>query len=257
MSPSRQSFPLRNWSIGPQKRTTAGQISEMLLLRIQDCKQERTEPTVQQLELLEAIADCPDGPGLTGCAVLARYIWPITHWKLTDAIAQLIATIAANTQAGKALRAVFLQTEQVRPEVTTLFKDAILKGIRECNWGYSLIHNRQRRGSSGLRWPSSRIQPIMSVSITISHAAQALRDSCAGLRKGALDVLSRSVKERRNGLESSWQELIVPFFREVWPKEAKFLKAELSGAFVKLACSAGGKVSRGSWAIDPRSSVRC
>ncbi|MDE2957539.1 MAG: SIR2 family protein [Bacteroidota bacterium] len=218
--------------------TTAGQISEMLLLRIEDCKRGGTEPTTQQIELLEAIAGCPSGPGLTGCAVLARYIWSITHWKLTDAIAQLIATIAANTQAGKALRAVFLQTEQVRPEVTTLFKDAILKGIRECNWDKS--HSQQaaawiiRPALAQLKDPANN-----EWSITISHAAQALRDSCAGLRKGALDVLSRSVKERRNGLESSWQELIVPFFREVWPKEAKYVKAELSGAFVKLACSAG------------------
>lgn len=230
------------------KRAThslAGQLTEVLLLKIGALLKAGSAPTPQQLQLLNRIAECPGTAGFMGRTVLVCNIAFLIHWEFSAVVKRLEPALHAEDDEGKELRVVVLQYHPTSAVAATHIKNAILKGLQECGWD----ENRARhKVASWVVLPAlADIKQDTTVQwgITAADATDVLKKSSPALLVGTLevlnDVLSDRLENKNDDPETAWSNTAAPFFKKVWPSESKFRDARLTPDLLRLAVSAGHK----------------
>lgn len=232
--------------------SSAGQLTEVLLLRIEALSEAGSDPTTQQLQLLNRIAECPSTAGLMGRAVLVYSIAFLVHRGLSAVVKKLEPALYAEDKEGKELRVVALQYLPTSAEAATHIKNAILKGLQECGWDKDRF---RRKVASWVVFPAlAGIEEDTTVQwgITTADAADVLKKSSPALLIGAIevlnDVLSNRLESESDNPEAAWSNTAAPFFKEVWPHESKFRNEKLTPGLLRLAVSAGHKFPE-AWRI--------
>lgn len=111
--------------------TKPGKIAETLLLEIDATRQKELAPTSVQLSLLRSISDCDGTAGQLGRAILAYHLSFVLAVDRDTAVGALANRIHALNGEGKALRSVMLSYRAITPELTRLFRPAVLQGAIE------------------------------------------------------------------------------------------------------------------------------
>lgn len=225
-------------------RSSAGQLTEVLLLETNSLLEVGSAPTTQ-LQLLNQIAECPGTVGLMGRVVLVCNIALLIHLGISAVIKKLVLALVADDEEGKELRVVALQYLPANAEAAIHIKDAILQGLRECGWDEGRSHHEV---ASWVVFPAlDNIKQDTTVQwgITAKDAADVLKKSCPALLVSALEVMNEVLSDRleseSDNPEAAWSIIIVPFFEKIWPRESKFRNEKLTPGLLRLAVSAGHK----------------
>ncbi|MXX59723.1 MAG: hypothetical protein F4246_09475 [Rhodothermaceae bacterium] len=238
-------------------QSPAGQLTEVLLLKIEALFKEGRIPTTQQFQLLIRITEYPGTVGLVGRAVLVRNIAFLIHCGLSVVVENLKPVLHAENEEGKKLRIIILQYHPTSALATTHIKDALLKGLLE--WGWD--HDRARRKvASWVVLPAlanieQDADTTVQWGITAADATGVLKRSSPALLVGALevlnDVLSYRSKCERDNPEAAWSSTVVPFFEKIWPNEGKFWSTRHTSNLLKLAVGAGNKFPQACRFLEP------
>ena len=220
----------------------AGQLTDVLLLKIVTLLKAGSDPSTQQLQLLNQIAECPGTVGLMGRAILVCNIAFLIRCELSAVVEKLKSALHADDEEGRELRAVILQYHPVSTAAATHIKEAILKGLRECIWDKKCAYNV----ASWVVLPAlASIGQDTKVhwGVTAKDATDILKKSPPALLVWALEVLidelNHRLKSDSDNPEAAWLNTVPPFFGEVWPSEVEFQNTSHTRGLLRLAVLAG------------------
>lgn len=221
--------------------SSAGQLTEVLLLEIDALPKAGSAPTPQQLQLLNRIVDCPGTTGLMGRTVLVCNIEFLIHQGLSAVVKRLEPALHAEDDEGKELRVVALQYLPINARAMIHIKNAVLKGLQECNWNEG--HALPKVASWVVLPALADIEQDTTVQwgINAADTVDILKKSSPFLLVGTLEVLNEQMKNETDDPETAWSNKVAPFFKEVWPFESKFRNAKLTPGLLRLAVGAGNK----------------
>ena len=220
--------------------SSAGKLSQTVLLEVEARKKAGCDPTDEQLRLIKSIADHQGPAGRLGRAVLVRNLVFLLYVDREFAVETLWPSLNAEDVEGAALRAVVLERVSITPEITQLFGRAIMTGVIDsvCTDNDAAIVASKilppmlayLRGDNTVEW-----------GLTAADVAQVLRRASPAIRGGALDAMERCLRNDPAGVEEAWSQTGVPFFERLWPKESEFIDVSLTPYFVALSVGSGTK----------------
>ncbi len=220
--------------------TSAGKLAQTLLMEI-DTRRTSGEQVPEALfGLLGAISDCEHPAGQLGRGIFSHYVAFLLTVRRQYFVETFGPRLNAENDEGAALRAVLVQFGSITPAVTTVFGEAVLKGVHESK---SSGHHAASIASNILRPALADLQGDDTVQwgLKASEVAGALRSARPAIRCGALEVLARWVQNDEAGVEEAWRVTVVPFFERVWPKEREFRDASFTPHLIDLAVGGGCK----------------
>ena len=216
----------------------AGMVAQKLLIEIDVKRQEGVAPTAAQVQLLEMISENEGTSGQLGRAILAANQAVLIGTIPQRLIEHLEGRLKALDAEGMALRAVMLRYGSITPELTRVFREAVLRGAVESKASdidaadivSKIIEPALAdvRGDGGERW-----------GLTPSDVAHVLREASKDIRGGALEVLADCISNDSTRTDDAWRVIYGPFFEIIWPREHVFRDACLTHEFIALAVSAG------------------
>ena len=219
--------------------SSAGNLTEVLLLEIEERKKAGLDPTAQQLQLLRRISGSSSAAGQLGRAVLVRRIAFLIYLDRSNVREQLGPFINADHDEGRGLRAVMLKYGRLDDTVTKEFKDAVLKGVLE----WHLVDGHAANVASHIIRPALAGvmgDTMVQWGVTAAEAADILRRAHLAIRIGALEILVGWLQSGEDP-EKTWSAIVVPFFENVWPREAEFRNGRLNRHLIGLVVGAGQK----------------
>ncbi len=227
--------------------SSAGQLTEALIAQIDVLLKAGSGPRPQQLQLLNRITECPGAAGFMGRAVLVGNIAFLIHWTSSSVVEKLKSALHDDDENGKALRVVMLQHHPASAEVLYHIKDVILKGLLEGGWSTRWVHNV----ASWVVLPalaSIKQDTTVQWGITAADVSNIFKKPTLALLEGTLRVLNDQLKNENGNTEAAWSNTVSPFFRKIWPREAKFRNKRLTRGLVKLAVRADNKFPE-AWSL--------
>ena len=227
----------------------AGRLTEALLLEIGTRRNEGSDPTANQLELLSRICAFDGTCGRLGRLLFARDVAFLLSVDPTFTEETLRPYMDSSDSEGAALRAVMLTYGSITPEVSQVFADAIKTGVEE---SLSTEYHASAVAANILR-PALTIagDEAPEWGLSAADVSQLLRAAPQAIRTGVLDMLSRWLRSSETGVESGWREMVAPFFERVWPKERKFRDASLTPHLIDLAAGSGNEFPAALDALRP------
>lgn len=218
--------------------TPAGKITQVLLLEIEAHEASDQKVPDELLWLVGRVCKCTGVSGRFGRAILAHYVAFLLTVNRQYCSEEFGPCISAESEEGAALRAVMIKYGSITPEVTRVFGQAILSGVCESeacgHHAASIAANILRPTLSDLRGDNSE-----RWGISAGDVAGVLRRATSAIREGVLEILAAWVRREEGSNEQTWEEMIVPFFERVWPKEREFRDACLTRHFMDLLAGVG------------------
>ncbi len=216
----------------------AGRLTETLLLEMDARRKQDIALSEALRQLVRSIAGHEGPAGQLGRAVLTHDASFLLSIERNCVIDILGPHISASDEEGAALRAVMLSSRSISPDLTQLLGEAVKKGAIESEQSghvaRAIAANVLRpavadiRGDHSVRW-----------GLTASDVAHVLREAPQEIRRGALEVLAIWLRDDSAGVEEAWGAMIIPFFKEVWPKEHEFRDVSLTPHLIDLAVGSG------------------
>ncbi len=230
--------------------SSAGKLSEMLLIEIDARKKANQDPTEAQCDLIRSIVDDAGLAGQMGRTIFARSAAFLLSIDRPFFQKKFTTYINSETNEGAALRAVMLSYGAITPEVTFAFGEAIITGAIESEqtdeYATAIAANILRPALADLIDDDT-----VDWGLTASQVAQALRDAHPPIRRGALDVLAKWVQNDEAGPAVAWQRIVMPFFEKLWPKEREFLDVSFTNNLIDLVVASGGKFPKALELVRP------
>ena len=230
--------------------SSAGKLSKKLLIEIDARKKADEDLTEAQRDLIESIVDDSGPAGQLGRIIFAEYVNRLLSINPPFFQEKFATYINSETNQGATLRAVMLSYGAITPEVTIAFGGAIITGAIESNqtdeYATAIAANILRPALADLIDDGT-----VNWGLTASQVAQALRDAHPPIRRGALDVLAKWVKNDEAGSAVAWQQIVVPFFEKIWPKEREFLDVSFTNSLIDLVVASGGEFPNALKLVQP------
>ena len=229
---------------------TPGKIAETLLLEIDATRQKGLTPTSAQLRLLRNISNSDGTAGELGRAILVYHLAFVLAVDRSTAVDTLTARINGFSDEGKALRSVMLSYRSITPELTKLFRPAVLKGAVEAN--VTSLDGDATIAANVLRPALADVRgDTVYWGVTASDVTQVLRDTSLSVRNAALGVLAEWLEGEEEGAECAWRSTYGPFFSDVWPKEREYRHVSLTPEFIAIAVAAGAEFPASMRQLQP------
>lgn len=133
-----------------------------------------------------------------------------------------------------------LSYRSITPELTKLFRPAVLKGAVEAN--VTSLDGDATIAANVLRPALADVRgDTVYWGVTASDVTQVLRDTSLSVRNAALGVLAEWLEGEEEGAECAWRSTYGPFFSDVWPKEREYRHVSLTPEFIAIAVAAGAE----------------
>lgn len=218
--------------------SSAGRLTEVLLIELDHTRKTDGQHLARQLERLNLIADDVESAGFFGRMVLVDNFAFILLVDENLVKMRILPQLIKDTDEARGLRAVLVTYSNITPEVTKVAGNAILSGIAEAQvksgFEEQIAANILRPALASIR-PED--QGLWGINIT--DVSRVLREAPLSIRIGALKVLVSWMLKDERGSEAAWEEMVVPFFEMVWPKELRFVDNALNYQLMSLVIGAG------------------
>ena len=228
----------------------AGKLSQRLLMEINAQKEGGNDPTIAQLQLIKSISNYKGTSGQLGRAVLVKNLAFLLAIDRQYAVEIFSPCINSKNTEGAALRAVMLRYGSITPEVTQVYKQAIIDGVIES----------ESTGGDAAFIASKILRPVVADfrrdntvqwGLATTEVARVLRKAKQAVRCGALTVLAELLRSDPAGVEAALELIVTPFFNRVWPKESEFLDASLTPHLIDLAVGSGNEFPKALELLRP------
>jgi hypothetical protein len=180
---------------------------------------------------LETLLNLPEEGGWHALAVVARqshYLyWIDRRWTRTF----LLPRFDPNTAEAEAAWSGYLGASQLaQPELFKDMREHFLAAFAAIpHWAARGIERLGQHLLLAVEGP-----PSNKAYVTADQARTALRSANSAVRLEALSTLQQRATE-----SGAWKRIVVPFFRDVWPRERQFQTAETSRALALFLAERG------------------
>jgi len=215
----------------------AGKLVEWLLSAI-DADRKQNAPTAPDRHRLRSVLRSDTTAGWLGRGVCAYNAGFVLHLDARLALGPLRSAMTADDSRGRALRAALLRGPLLGFVATRAYKVSLFAALREC----------QTREQAATYYVSKVLHPLLSWRMTpyVGKPALApqevrrlLESTPRGVLTGAAQCLRQWVSRIGVTPENAWRTFIGPLFKAVWPNEARFRSAAVSGPLAALCVGAG------------------
>lgn len=227
----------------------AGKISQILIREISERKQKGLGMTSIQRHLIESISVEMKDAGHLGCAIFTHHVAFLLTVNREIVVKGLVPRISSQDDIGMELRAQML-LEKITPEVTNILKKEIINGVIESEASgprAMIIAGNILRPALALL----RKDPSVVWNMTIDDMRYIIRKAKPAIRAGVLNVMRKKLQSDTAGAESTWDQMVLPFFKEIWPKEKKFVTGALTQQMVNLVIGSGQRFPEALEAVRP------
>jgi len=216
----------------------AGRLARILLSEFDRTRQEAGADEARQRARLALAASESSSAGAVARAVLVDAFAYVLHAERPLAEQHLLPMLRADSEEGRALRAVLVSHGNINPEISQFASTEVLRGVTESQPGSS---NALLIASCILRPALAAVRDDAPGSWGISEGdvRNALRESTPELRAGALNVLEQWMTQNPSGTEDAWKNTVEPLFERIWPKDRSLLDDGLNIDLMRLAVGAG------------------
>jgi hypothetical protein len=210
-----------------------GQLTELLLIKIDERRKANLIPTRAQKSRLSKIATSKTRAATLSRCILAKDAGFLWHIDSGVTLKKLMKVLLVENSEGKALRSLLMQRATLGPQATNFLREVLLKGARECS-----------NQDTAENLAALLLRPLINLGhdewgITSSDVHSALIESTPDLLRSLAQWMHRWIGGLGMSADAAWGDIIEPIFDRVWPKQRRFNRSDISHELACLCISAG------------------
>lgn len=217
-----------------------GELSQILLKEISAQSEKGMNLDNSLRDLIRSVSTNTAAAGYFGCCVFARNLKFLFTIERQCVIENLVPRIREKNDAGAGLRGAMLRGE-ITPEISSVLKNEILTGVIENGSDEHLAEDVVVNIFCLTLAILKNDGKINEWKMTPNEMKRALQRAGSAIRGAMLATLAEWLSIASKEGENAWDQVAVPFFRKIWPKEQEFVSSTFTSHMISLVLAAGQK----------------